>query len=117
MQNAPAVPSEPSPPPPSLRPRLKGAGLRVVRGGKAILRGVDVDVASGEVLGVVGPSGAGKSTLFRALVGELPVAEGHVALDGEDVSSWPLWRRARAGVGYVPQTPSVLYRLTVGANL
>jgi lipopolysaccharide export system ATP-binding protein len=99
------------------RERLRGDGLRVIRGGKAILRGVSIDAAPGEVLGVVGPSGAGKSTLFRALVGELPLAAGRVLLDGEDISAWPLWRRARAGIGYVPQTPSVLYGLTVRANL
>jgi lipopolysaccharide export system ATP-binding protein len=99
------------------RDRLRGEGLRVLRGGKAILRGVAIEAAPGEVLGVVGPSGAGKSTLFRALVGELPVAAGSVFLDGQDISGWPLWRRARAGIGYVPQTPSVLYSLTVRANL
>ncbi|MGO8993975.1 MAG: ATP-binding cassette domain-containing protein [Polyangiaceae bacterium] len=96
--------------------RLVGEGLHVVRGGKDILRGIDLEVRSGEVLAVLGPSGAGKSTLFRALVGELP-AKGRVLFDGADVSDWPLWRRSRAGVGYVPQTPSVLWNLTVRGNL
>jgi lipopolysaccharide export system ATP-binding protein len=97
--------------------RLRGEGLHVVRGGKDILRGVDIEARPGEVLAVLGPSGAGKSTLFRALVGELPMVRGRVSLDGEDVSAWPLWRRSRAGVGYVPQTPSVLFNLTVRGNL
>jgi lipopolysaccharide export system ATP-binding protein len=104
---------------------LAAKGLRVVRGGKAILRGVDLEARRGEVLGVLGPSGAGKSTLFRALVGETPPDAGTVALaaaaaDGRgpvEVTRWPLWRRARAGVGYVPQGPSVLWDLTVRANL
>jgi lipopolysaccharide export system ATP-binding protein len=97
--------------------RLRAERLDVVRGGKVIVRAVDLEAKAGEVLAVVGPSGAGKSTLFRALVGELPAARGTVRLGEEDVSGWPLWRRARAGVGYVPQTPSVLWNLTVRGNL
>jgi lipopolysaccharide export system ATP-binding protein len=93
------------------------SGVRVVRGGKAILRGVDLDASPGEVVGVLGPSGAGKSTLFRVLVGESPPDEGRVLLGGDDVTRWPLWQRARAGVGYVPQGPSVLWDLTVRQNL
>ena len=92
-------------------------GLRVARGGKDVLRGVDLEARAGEVLGVLGPSGAGKSTLFRALVGEDPPDEGAIWIAGEDVTRWPLWRRARAGVGYVPQGPSVLWDLTVRQNL
>lgn len=92
-------------------------GLRVARGGKDVLRGVDLEARAGEVLGVLGPSGAGKSTLFRALVGEDPPDHGSVSIAGQDVTRWPLWRRARAGVGYVPQGPSVLWDLTVRQNL
>jgi lipopolysaccharide export system ATP-binding protein len=96
---------------------LAAKGVRVVRGGKAILRGVDLEARSGEVLGLLGPSGAGKSTLFRVLVGETTLDEGTVMLLGVDATRWPLWRRARAGVGYVPQGPSVLWDLTVRENL
>ncbi len=111
--------TRPEPPPPAIDrlPRLEGRALRVVRGNKAVLRGVDLTVTAGEVLGVVGPSGAGKSTLFRALVGELALESGRVVLEGSDISAWPLWRRARAGVGYIPQTPSVLWGQTVRSNL
>jgi lipopolysaccharide export system ATP-binding protein len=98
-------------------PVLVARGLRVARGGQAILRGVDLEVFPGEVVGVLGPSGAGKSTLFRALVGEAPPDEGTVLLDGRDVTGEPLWRRARQGMGYVPQGPSVLWDLTVEDNL
>jgi lipopolysaccharide export system ATP-binding protein len=98
-------------------PALVARGLRVARGGKDVLRGVDLEARSGEVLGVLGPSGAGKSTLFRALVGEDPPDQGVVSIAGQDVTHWPLWRRARAGVGYVPQGPSVLWDLTVRQNL
>jgi lipopolysaccharide export system ATP-binding protein len=98
-------------------PALVAAGIYVARGGKAILRGVDLQVCAGDVVGVLGPSGAGKSTLFRALVGESPPDEGTIKLLGQDVTKWPLWKRARAGVGYVPQEPSVLWDLTVLGNL
>jgi lipopolysaccharide export system ATP-binding protein len=101
--------------------RLECRGLRVERGPRGarrtILRDVDVCVAAGEVLGVLGPSGAGKSTLFRALSGEEPPDAGTVLLDGIDVTRWPLWKRARAKVGYIPQGPSVLWEDTVRANL
>jgi lipopolysaccharide export system ATP-binding protein len=91
--------------------------VRVTRGGRAILRGVDVEAAAGEVLGVLGPSGAGKSTLFRVLVGEARADAGSVVVDGEDMTSWPLWRRARSRIGYVPQGPSVLWDMSVRSNL
>jgi lipopolysaccharide export system ATP-binding protein len=98
-------------------PILEGRGLRVERGAKVLLRDVDVEAVRGEVLGVLGPSGAGKSTLFRALVGEQALEGGTVHLDGKEISTWPLWKRARAGIGYVPQGPSVLFDLTVRENL
>jgi lipopolysaccharide export system ATP-binding protein len=74
-------------------------------------------VAPGEIVGVLGPSGAGKSTLFRTLVGEALPEAGSVDVDGDNVTGWPLWRRARAGIGYIPQGPSVLWDLSVRRNL
>ncbi len=97
-------------------PALVAEGLRVRLGGAVVLRGVDLSVARGEILAVFGPSGAGKSTLFRALAGEEPLEGGRVLLDGADVTVMPLWQRARRGLGYVPQTPSVLLDLTVEEN-
>jgi lipopolysaccharide export system ATP-binding protein len=96
---------------------VEARDLRVARDGRAILRGVSIDANPGEVLGVLGPSGAGKSTLFRAIVGEEPPDGGTVLLGGVDVTQEPLWRRARLGVGYVPQGPSVLWDLSVRDNL
>lgn len=96
---------------------IRGDAIRVERGDKAILRGVSLSAHRGEVLGVLGPSGAGKSTLFRALVGEIAVSGGHVVLRGEDVTTLPLWARARRGLSYVPQTPSVFWDLSVRENL
>jgi lipopolysaccharide export system ATP-binding protein len=96
---------------------LEATGVRVERGKKSILRDVELSAAAGEVVGVLGPSGAGKSTLFRALMGLLPARGGRILLDGVDVTRWPLWKRARAGIGYVPQSASVFWDLSVRANL
>jgi lipopolysaccharide export system ATP-binding protein len=97
--------------------RLEARGAVVVIGGAEVVRGVDLVLSPGEVVGVLGPSGAGKTTLFRAMVGELPLARGSIELGGHDVSKEPLWRRVRRGLGYVPQTPSILWDLTVQQNL
>jgi lipopolysaccharide export system ATP-binding protein len=101
---------------PRVPPVLVASGIRVHRGGRAILRGIDVEAHAGEVLAVLGPSGAGKSTLFRVLAGETIPDEGTVVMGGNDVTREALWKRARAGLGYVPQGPSVLWDLTVRAN-
>ena len=98
-------------------PALRAAGIVVDIGGAAVLRDVTIDAMPGEVLGIFGPSGAGKSTLFRALAGEQPLRAGRVLLAGRDVTALPLWSRARLGLGYLPQTPSVLWDLTVAENL
>jgi lipopolysaccharide export system ATP-binding protein len=97
--------------------RLSARGLSVVYGDRHVLRGVDLDLEAGEVLGVLGPSGAGKSTLFGALTGDGARTAGVVRLDGRDITPLPLWQRARLGVGYIPQSPSVLWDLTVRENL
>lgn len=98
-------------------PALEAMNLSVTRGDKAVLRGVSLTAREGEVVGVLGPSGAGKSTLFRALVGEIPVLEGDVRLFGTALGKQPLWARARMGMAYLPQAPSVLWDLTVHENL
>ncbi len=98
-------------------PALRARDVRAKLGGAEVLRGVDIEVSRGSVLGVLGPSGAGKSTLFRVLVGELAPSAGSVWLSGREVTRDPLWRRARSGLGYVPQTPSVLQELSVADNI
>jgi lipopolysaccharide export system ATP-binding protein len=98
-------------------PRVRAEGVTVEKAGRVIVRDVSLDVAAGEVLGVLGPSGAGKSTFFGGLVGEEALVRGRVFLGGDDVTRMPLWRRARRGLGYIPQSPSVLWDLTVEDNL
>jgi lipopolysaccharide export system ATP-binding protein len=96
---------------------LKAEGVRAVLGGNEVLRGVDLAVPKGRVVGVLGPSGAGKTTLFRVIAGELVPSAGAVRLLERDVTRLPLWARARAGLGYVPQTPSILFDLSVEENI
>jgi lipopolysaccharide export system ATP-binding protein len=96
---------------------LEARGIVVKLGAADVLRGVDLAVSGGQILGLLGPSGAGKTTLFRALAGEIRPSRGAVLLDGRDIGGQPLWRRARMGMGYVPQVPSVLLDLSVAANL
>jgi lipopolysaccharide export system ATP-binding protein len=98
-------------------PVLSASGLRARLGHLEVLRGVNIEVRAGCVLGVLGPSGAGKSTLFRVLAGELRPSAGRVFVGGVDVTNKPLWARAQAGLGYVPQTPSVLFDLSVANNI
>jgi lipopolysaccharide export system ATP-binding protein len=97
--------------------RLEARDVVVTLARSEVVRGVTLSISEGEVVGVLGPSGAGKTTLFRSLVGEIAVASGSIELDGVDVASEPLWKRARRGIGYVPQVPSVLWDLTVEENL
>ena len=92
---------------------LRVEGLRVVRGGKVVLPGLDCEVAAGTVTGLLGPSGSGKTTLLRSIVGVQRIAGGRVEVLGEPAGSRPL----RSRVGYMTQAPSVYRDLTVRENL
>ena len=85
--------------------------------GRTVVRGVSLDVASGEVVGLLGPNGAGKTTTFYLVVGLTSPDSGRVTLDGEDVTNDPMYVRARRGIGYLPQEPSIFRGLTVEQNL
>ncbi|MEZ4463694.1 MAG: ATP-binding cassette domain-containing protein [bacterium] len=96
---------------------LVAAGLSRRFGRREVVRDLHLAVAEGEVVALLGPNGAGKTTTFRMLAGLLAPHGGRVILAGRDVTRLPLWRRARAGLGYVPQDPSVFRDLSVKANL
>lgn len=91
--------------------------LRSGYGGKPVLQGIDMDVREGEIVAVIGRNGVGKSTLMKTLIGLLPPTEGNVVFKGEDVSVMVAHRRARLGIGYVPQGRDVFPRMSVEENL
>jgi len=91
--------------------------LRSGYGGKPVLQGIDMDVREGEIVAVIGRNGVGKSTLLRTLIGLLPPTEGSIIFKGEDVSTMVAHRRARLGIGYVPQGRDVFPRMSVEENL
>ena len=86
-------------------------------GGRTVVRGVSIEVASGEIVGLLGPNGAGKTTTFYMTVGLTAPDAGRVVLNGEDVTGSPMYARARKGIGYLPQEPSIFRGLTVEQNL
>ena len=85
--------------------------------GRTVVRGVNLDIASGEIVGLLGPNGAGKTTTFSMVVGLTPPDSGRVLLDGADVTDNPMYVRARKGIGYLPQEPSIFRGLTVEQNI
>jgi lipopolysaccharide export system ATP-binding protein len=92
-------------------------GLTKSYGGRTVVRNVDLSVASGEIVGLLGPNGAGKTTTFYMTVGLATPDTGRVLLDGQDVTDDPMYIRARRGIGYLPQEPSIFRGLTVEQNL
>ena len=86
-------------------------------GGRTVVRGVSLDISSGEVVGLLGPNGAGKTTTFSMVVGLASPDSGRVLLDGVDVTEDPMYIRARRGIGYLPQEASIFRGLTVEQNL
>ncbi|HVH76005.1 MAG TPA: LPS export ABC transporter ATP-binding protein [Stellaceae bacterium] len=109
---------------PESRPRLvadnrglSGRGLGKVFKGRPVLRDVNVSVQRGEVVGLLGPNGAGKTTCFYIIIGLIAADTGTVSLDGRDLTDLPMYRRARLGIGYLPQEASIFRGLTVEQNL
>ncbi|HEX4347034.1 MAG TPA: LPS export ABC transporter ATP-binding protein [Vicinamibacterales bacterium] len=96
---------------------LRAFDLTKTYGGRTVVRGVNIEVASGEVVGLLGPNGAGKTTTFYMTVGLTAPDSGRVELDGHDVTNDPMYIRARKGIGYLPQEASIFRGLTVEQNV
>jgi branched-chain amino acid transport system ATP-binding protein len=92
-------------------------GLHAAYGRIPILNGISFHVGEGETVGILGHNGMGKTTLLKTLVGQLPATQGRVRFDGADISRLPSYRRARAGIGYVPQGRMIFPALSVYENL
>ncbi len=108
--------------PPPVDPERRKEGL-FVSGisksfkGRPVLKGVTLDVHRGEVVGLLGPNGAGKTTCFYSIVGLIRPDSGEIVLDGLDVTSLPMYRRARLGIGYLPQEASIFRGMSVENNI
>ena len=96
---------------------LKAEGLTKTYGGRTVVRDVRIELSAGEVVGLLGPNGAGKTTTFGMVVGLVGADSGRVLLNGQDVTADPMYIRARKGIGYLPQEPSIFRGLTVEENI
>ena len=96
---------------------LKTENLTKSYKGRAVVKGVSLDLKQGEVVGLLGPNGAGKTTTFYMVVGLTTPESGNVFLDGMDITDLPMYLRARQGISYLPQEPSVFRKLTVSENI
>jgi len=106
----------------SIEPVADVSGLGAVRIGKSyrgrrVVKEVSLFLRRGEVVGLLGPNGAGKTTCFYMITGLVRVDQGQILLDGQDVTTLPMYQRARLGVGYLPQEPSIFRGLTVEENV
>ena len=96
---------------------IRTEGLVKVYGQRSVVNGVNIHVQAGEVVGLLGPNGAGKTTTFYMVVGLVPATTGRVLINSQDATDLRMHRRARLGVGYLPQEPSVFRKLTVEENV
>jgi lipopolysaccharide export system ATP-binding protein len=103
--------------PPVAGSRLWAEGLTKVYRGRSVVNQVDIEVRQGEIVGLLGPNGAGKTTTFYMIVGLIAPGSGTVHLDDRDITRTPMYKRARMGVGYLAQEPSVFRKLTVEENV
>jgi lipopolysaccharide export system ATP-binding protein len=96
---------------------LRAAGLQKKYGARTVVRDASLTVKSGEVVGLLGPNGAGKTTSFYMIVGLVAADAGSITLDDQDITHFPIHKRARLGLGYLPQEASIFRRLTVTENI
>ncbi|MBI4597557.1 MAG: LPS export ABC transporter ATP-binding protein [Candidatus Omnitrophica bacterium] len=97
--------------------RLRTERLVKGYGGRPVVDGVDIAVSRGEIVGLLGPNGAGKTTTFAMMVGYVRPDGGRIMLDDREVTDWPMYQRARLGIGYLAQEPSIFLKLTVEQNI
>lgn len=97
--------------------KLYTDNLVKIYGRRKVVKGVSIEVSQGEIVGLLGPNGAGKTTTFYMVVGFIRPNEGRVFLDSEDITELPMYKRARKGIGYLPQEPSVFRKLSVEDNI
>jgi len=97
--------------------KLLASELRKKYGEREVVKGVSIEVNSGEIVGLLGPNGAGKTTTFYSLAGFVRPESGRILIDSEDVTGLPMYERARKGLGYLAQEPTVFRGLTVEQNL
>lgn len=98
-------------------PILRTQGLVKIYKKRTVVNQVDINVRRGEIVGLLGPNGAGKTTSFYMIVGLVPPNAGQINFNGNDVTRLPMYRRARLGMGYLPQEESIFRKLTVEQNL
>ena len=96
---------------------LRAEGLVKRYGRRTVVNNVSINVRQGEIVGLLGPNGAGKTTSFYMTTGLIVPNEGHIYIGGEDVTSYPVYKRARAGIGYLPQEASVFRKMSVEDNI
>lgn len=96
---------------------LRAEGLHKRYKLREVVRDISLEIQSGEIVGLLGPNGAGKTTAFYMIVGLIPCDQGRITLDGQDLTALPMHRRARLGLGYLPQEASVFRRLSVEDNI
>ncbi|MDR7097987.1 lipopolysaccharide export system ATP-binding protein [Lysobacter niabensis] len=96
---------------------LAAKGLRKAYRSREVVRDFALTLDAGEVVGLLGPNGAGKTTCFYMIVGLVPADAGQIVLDGKDITAQPMYARAKHGVGYLPQEPSVFRKLSVADNI
>lgn len=84
---------------------------------RTVVNGVSINIARGEIVGLLGPNGAGKTTTFYMAVGIIPPDSGHIFFRGEEITGLPMYQRARLGIGYLSQEPSIFRKLTVEENI
>jgi len=97
--------------------KLSASGLTKIYGERRVVNRIDLEVNKGQVVGLLGPNGAGKTTTFYMIVGLIKPDGGCISLNGEDISTTPMYIRARKGLNYLPQEPSMFRKLTVEENI